>query len=309
MLYMYYVICRLPLSMVTTEIGNCSQSEFVLMVLSSRLTLSIVVKLVFPYVHSLAHAASEVVMGSRRTEWIRQGLVAIADDLDMHMHTASRSEALNAEIAESIRWRMEMMLRDMFALDLYGELNNTEVQSLGLFSQAYQHISAFARNLSAAEEPAITSRFSEQPPMIIDGAIGRPKFDISYVQLKEMIEHRFSVRNIADLLGVSVSTIRRRMTMFGLTVRDTYSNISDAELDYIISGAQQQYPNWGNRLMYGHLISIGIRVQFNRVRESQSRIDPEGSFLRRLQILNRRKYSVPGPQWLWHIDGYHKLIR
>lgn len=252
--------------------------------------------------------ASEVVMGSRRTEWIRQGLVAIADDLDMY---TSRNEdyQLNAEIAESIRWRMEMMLRDMFALDLYGELSSVEVQSLGLFSQVYQHICAIVRNLSTADELAAIPSHFEQPPTIIDGTIGRPKFDISYIQLKEMIQHRFSVRNIADLLSVSVSTIRRRMTMFGLTVRDTYSNISDAELDYIIIGVQQQYPNWGNRLMYGHLISIGIRVQFNRVRESQSRIDPEGSFLRRLQILNRRKYSVPGPQWLWHIDGYHKLIR
>ena len=31
--------------------------------------------------------------------------------------------------------------------------------------------------------------------------------------------------------------------------------------------------------------------------------------LRRLQQTQRRKYSVPGPQYLWHMDGNHKLIR
>ena len=248
--------------------------------------------------------------GSRRTEWIRQGLTAIADDLDMYLIGNEGRHRFNAEIAESVRWRMEMMLRDMFALDLYGELTSEETQSLDLFSEVYQYVCTVVRNLSKADEPLNRHlEHAEQPPVIIDGTIGRPKFDISYTQLKEMIQQRFSVRNIADLLGVSVSTIRRRMTVFNLAVRDTYSSISDAELDYIIYGVQQQFPNWGNRLMYGHLISIGVRVQFNRVRESQSRIDPEGSFLRKLRILSRRKYSVPGPLWLWHIDGYHKLIR
>ena len=203
-----------------------------------------------------------------------------------------------------------MMLRDMFALELYGELTSEETQSLDLFSEVYQYVCTVVRNLSKADEPLNRHlEHAEQPPVIIDGIIGRPKFDISYTQLKEMIQQRFSVRNIADLLGVSVSTIRRRMTVFNLAVRDTYSSISDTELDYIIYGVQQQFPNWGNRLMYGHLISIGIRMQFNGVRESQSRIDPEGSFLRKLRILSRRKYSVARPLWLWHIDGYHKLIR
>ena len=61
--------------------------------------------------------------------------------------------------------------------------------------------------------------------------------------------------------------------------------------------------------MYGYLLNRGMRVQFHRVRESQSRIDPEGSMMRRLQYLRRRCYSERGPQHLWHVDGNHKLIR
>ena len=127
--------------------------------------------------------------------------------------------------------------------------------------------------------------------------------------MKTLLEDGFAVPNIASILGVSISTVRRRMTAFHLSVREMYSTISDDDLEKAIGDIQLAHPNWGNRLMYGYLISIGIRVPFHRVREAQAHIDPEGSFIRRLRFLNRRRYSVPGPQWLWHIDGNHKLIR
>ena len=99
------------------------------------------------------------------------------------------------------------------------------------------------------------------------------------------------------------------MAEYNLSIRSTYSDISDAELDAIVSEAQRQFPAWGNRQMYGYLLSRGTRLQFQRVRESQSRLDPEGTTLRGLHHLQRRRYSVHGPQYLWHVDGNHKLIR
>ena len=99
------------------------------------------------------------------------------------------------------------------------------------------------------------------------------------------------------------------MRQYDLSIRDTYSSINDANLDSIISDIQMQFPSWGNRLVYGCLVSHGIRVQFERVRESQRRVDPEGSLLRRLYHVQRRRYAVQGPRHLWHIDGNHKLIR
>ena len=38
-------------------------------------------------------------------------------------------------------------------------------------------------------------------------------------------------------------------------------------------------------------------------------VDPQGVSLRPRQALHHREYSVPGPNSLWHVDGYHKLIR
>ena len=99
------------------------------------------------------------------------------------------------------------------------------------------------------------------------------------------------------------------MSTFDLSIRSTYTTFTNEQLDEIVSVAQQEHLNWGNRQMYGHLISQGVRVPFHRVREAQRRIDPQGSVMRRLRSLSRRCYSVPGPQHLWHIDGNHKLIK
>ena len=155
--------------------------------------------------------------------------------------------------------------------------------------------------------PAVTSQCSAQ--VAIAGGVGRPAFEIPRGQLQFLIESRFSVPQIAQLLGVPISTVRRRMSSYNLSIRSTYSPMTDDQLDELVAAVQQQFPNWGNRQMYGHLVSHGIRIPFSRVRESQSRVDPEGCMLRRLRNLRRRTYSVQGPQHLWHIDGNHKLIR
>ena len=51
-----------------------------------------------------------------------------------------------------------------------------------------------------------------------DGTVGRPKFEISEFQLTSLLEDSFNVPDIARILGVSISTIRHRMTDFGLSV-------------------------------------------------------------------------------------------
>ena len=79
----------------------------------------------------------------------------------------------------------------------------------------------------------------------------------------------FSVPQISEMLGVSVRTIRRRMTEFGLSITAQYSVLADDELDQLVHGIQQQFPMCGNKQMLGHLLSRGVRVQQHGVRESQ----------------------------------------
>ena len=63
------------------------------------------------------------------------------------------------------------------------------------------------------------------------GSVGRPRFDVPAHKFAFLTEKRFSVPQIAELLGISVRTVCRRMTDAGLSIRACYANISDRELD------------------------------------------------------------------------------
>lgn len=49
-----------------------------------------------------------------------------------------------------------------------------------------------------------------------------------------MLELGFSVPKIRVLIGVSVSTVRRRMSFYGLSVQALYTSMSDEQLDAMI---------------------------------------------------------------------------
>ena len=61
--------------------------------------------------------------------------------------------------------------------------------------------------------------------------------------------------------------------------------------------------------MDGLLRQRGIRVRQLQLREAMHRTDPNGITVRFADLIHRRKYHVPGPQALWHIDDNHKLFR
>jgi hypothetical protein len=63
------------------------------------------------------------------------------------------------------------------------------------------------------------------------------------------------------------------------------------------------------RYLVGFLHRHGVKVQKVRIKQSIDRVDPIGRTLRQRQPTRRRKYEVPRPNALWHIDGHHKLIR
>ena len=54
---------------------------------------------------------------------------------------------------------------------------------------------------------------------------------------------------------------------------------------------------------------MNVHVQRYRIRSALHRVDPLGAMLRRNEPIVRRRYAVPGPNSLWHVDGHHSLIR
>ena len=138
---------------------------------------------------------------------------------------------------------------------------------------------------------------------------GRPCVNVSETQLEHLLSFDFRVRDIAHVLHVSESTVKRRIIQFGFENKLQRTDISESDLDIITADFVHHFPNSGQNTYDGYLRGKGIRIQRYRVRESLSRIDETGVQRRLRRALHRRRYSVPMPNSLWHIDGHHKLIR
>ncbi len=130
------------------------------------------------------------------------------------------------------------------------------------------------------------------------GAKGPPKFLISREHLQSLVSMQLSIPCISQLLGVSTRTINRRLNKYGISIRDTYTKITDEELDNLVSSVKAESPHLGHRMMKGQW-------------DSMHRVDSAGILSRMMQLrcVVRRTYSVQGPLHLVHIDTNHKLIR
>lgn len=142
------------------------------------------------------------------------------------------------------------------------------------------------------------------------GQPGRPSFIIPSEMLEDLRGYGFSWNKIAQMLGVSRWTIHRRVISMGLSNLGDFTLISDNELDQLISDYINRHgATSGLTYITGYLRSIGFRIQRHRIRESMTRVQPRNAILRWGMIVQRRKYHVPWPNSLWHLDGHHSLIR
>ena len=137
---------------------------------------------------------------------------------------------------------------------------------------------------------------------------GRPKLSITEGQILELLDAQFSFSDIARLLGCSYKAVCRQRREFGIT-EAWWTNVTEDKLDIRVIQFIDEHLISDQRMLMGYLRSCGVHVPRRRVRESIMRVDPNGVRSRLRQALHRRKYLVPGPNSLWHVDGYHKLIR
>ena len=93
---------------------------------------------------------------------------------------------------------------------------------------------------------------------------GRHRYKIQKNHLESLSDLRFAVPFISRLLNVSTRTIERKVVEFGLSIRDRFSAISDANLDSQISQILHEFPNIGCNRVTGHLRARGLKVQRER---------------------------------------------
>lgn len=216
-------------------------------------------------------------------------LVDFVDEIDGVLREIdSVTERDDEELLESLLLQASLVLRDTLVVE--DLLPDGEVLSDALCS--------VVRCLQEAVDEKNLSHLK-----------GRPAICIPEEQLAMLLGYHFKVTDIARILMVSPRTIRRRIIQYGLENEASYSNISDDDLDSLSLNFVHHNPNSGLRSLEGILRSRGIRIQRQRVRESLMRVDPRGMQARFGMLVQRRKYAVPLPNSLWHIDGHHKLIR
>ena len=212
---------------------------------------------------------------------------------------------VSLERLDSITTVAERLLRAFVML-----LNGDSTSMVGECVSVMQGVvNTLNKMMSKLEDTRSAEPYGYYVPLSFSGGRGRPKLRITPGVLNYFISHGFSASSTAMLLHVSLSTVRRRMSEYGIMIRDQYSTLTDTELDRIVTLVQHNNPNCGYRLMRGYLARLGHRVQQCRIRESMARTDPLGVMSRWCNTVQRRQYSVASPNQLWHIDGNHRLIR
>ncbi len=143
------------------------------------------------------------------------------------------------------------------------------------------------------------------------GSVGHPRLNIQKETLQDLLSMHLPLASLAEVHGISRSTLHRRMKEESLSVRSSYSDISDHELDQKFRSIKTRMPHAGYRLVKGSLQAMGHRVTWRRVKMSLQHVDGAGVLSRMVQLscITRRTYSVPAPLTLVHIYTNHKLIR
>lgn len=201
------------------------------------------------------------------------------------------------------------------AIDTTHQLMHRSARDHGELSALYQHLLAFLErwqnrisrtNHCRMVSSIVNNRIS---PDKEKNSVGRPQILLSGEQIECLRNIGFTWNTISVMLCVSRTTLWRRCQELGLNCSTTYSDITDRELDSIMRDLITSYPNSGLIILRGHLKRMGIQVQRERARQSMIRVDPINVCMRRMKVIQRRSYNVPGPNALWHIDGHHSLIR
>ncbi len=179
---------------------------------------------------------------------------------------------------------------------LFGELNHAFDETVMLvhsYRKRFQEI----LELSPLRETGGTQFHLDTDSQ---GSVGRPKVNLSKEQVSALIALGFKFTEISSMLGVHPKTLRRLRREWDLPVgASVFTEITDEQLDEVVSEILHELPNTGERLMMGALMSRGLNVQRERMLCSLQRLDPVGRALRRRLRIRRRVYNVPCANFLW----------
>ena len=120
-----------------------------------------------------------------------------------------------------------------------------------------------------------------------------------YKSIVQMLDKRHGIK-------MCERTLRSRLSALGLSRR-----LPQYELNEVRNRIAQELDGpgcmGGYRTVSHTLRMEGMQVPRRIVEGIVRELDPEGCELRQRKRLRRRKYRTPGPNYVWHLDGYDKI--
>ena len=153
---------------------------------------------------------------------------------------------------------------------------------------------------------------------------GRPPIEVDTVALQQLLELR-GPESTGKLLGCSSRTVRRRALELGLVQpgapvftyeaqpdgsvskvfhRQESVHSADEEVRIAVSAILETYPDIGREKMVAAIKGQGVSATRRQVEAALLALrGPSQS--RTQKPIQRRVYTVPGSNYLWHHDGQH----
>ena len=153
----------------------------------------------------------------------------------------------------------------------------------------------------------IEKRYLSNTVILGNGSLSEREIIESYFHSGFEYESILQFLSKFHAIKMSMSTLKRRLKMFGLQRKQQEVNMDEITeiMRRELSGSGCLF---GYRTMWHTLrIKYGILVPRNLVQIRLKELDPQGSQDRRRHRLKRRVYNVPGPNYCWHVDGYDKI--
>ena len=139
------------------------------------------------------------------------------------------------------------------------------------------------------------------------------EFEIEFV-VREYMKTSYTYSEICKMLSVkwhyriSVRSLRRLVKKMNLRRKNIVESPVQEILSAMIEEGYDCGVNLGYRALWQRLkMKYNLSVKQATVLKILNLVDPEGIEQRSKYRLKRRQYSVPGPNYLWHVNGFDKL--
>ena len=137
---------------------------------------------------------SRVKVEIKMTSWCVAGLRRVITDLSGRSASVGTIDAaLN---------QLEIVYRELVAMDALGELDDNGVSALGFTGHAIEQVRHI---LQSPQRVCSHAYFS---PLVHDGTVGRPRYDVPVSTLESLVYSGFTGPQIAEILCLSVRTVR-----------------------------------------------------------------------------------------------------